>query len=172
MNHQATSRIRLAGSLGAGGGAAAIVGIYFVPWFSMTAWNGHSYGGLTLYKLQTFVSGGWYSYASQVMVLGAIILLASGSVAIFKSESRLSDLLCAGGLTIGSVVVVGASLRTGLPHWFTMEPLYLARGVGEWFCLVGAIFGIAGCAVALRAALNSNAPGVELDDEASMTPVA
>ena len=130
------------------GGVAALLGTYWISWFSLvgiTSSNPHFYGGFTLYHLQTFVTSGWYSYASRVMALGAVILIVSGIAAVFAPRSRSWQRGFTMGLAVGSGIVLVAAFGTGLPHWFTNEPLDFRRGAGEWVCIFGAVLGLIGC---------------------------
>jgi len=171
MNHQVRSRLRIGGLLGAVGGVLVIVGTYWMSWFSLKGYNGHSFGGSTLYHLQTFVTAGWYSYASQVMVVGAIFLLVSGIVAMVLTDSKVWELCCAVGMALGAAIVLFASLKTGLPHWFTIEPLYFTRGVGEWVCISGAVLGFVGGVMAWWSTLIAE-PVHVAEDQDSLTPVS
>jgi hypothetical protein len=172
MNHRTRAFSRAAGAFGVVGGVAVLLGTYWISWFSLsglTSSNVHSYGGFALYHLQTFVTSGWYTYASQVMGLGAVILVVSGIVAVFAPETRPSKRGCAVGLAVGSVIVLVAAFATGLPHWFTAEPLNFTRGAGEWVCVVGAVLGLIGC---VMTATTGSVSGKSQVEASASTPTA
>jgi hypothetical protein len=143
----------LAGALGIAGGVIVLLGTYWIAWFSLlgqTLSGVHRYGGISLYRLQMLSTGGWYSYASQVMALGAVLLVGSGVAAMISPQLRSLRRGVAACLVAGSLFVLAVAFATGLPHWFSHEPLYFARGNGEWVCITGAILGLVGAATATR----------------------
>ena len=148
MNRRTRAFSQAAGAFGVVGGVAVLLGTYWISWLSLTdlaSSPGRPFARITLYDLQTFVTNGWYTYASQVMALGAVILIVSGIIAVFAPESRPWIRGRAVGLAVGSVIVLVAAFATGLPHWFTHEPLYFTQASGEWVCVVGAVLGLIGC---------------------------
>jgi hypothetical protein len=147
MNRHTQPFALAAGALGIAGGVTVLIGTYWISWFSLSGQvvsGVHSYGGFSLYRLQMLSTSGWYTYASQVMALGAVILIGFGVVAITSRQRRSLKRGRATGLVFGSVIVLAAAFATGLPHWFSQEPLYFTRGAGEWVCVAGAILGLVG----------------------------
>ena len=164
MGRQTQPFALAAGALGIAGGVAVMLGTYWISWFSLSGQvlSGlHSYGGVSLYQLRTFARSGWYTYASQVMTLGAIILIGSGVLSIISRRGRSFTRGLTTCLAVGSVIVLVAAFATGLPHWFTHEPLYFARGAGEWVCIAGAIFGIVSSIMTTRTGSATEEPRLE-----------
>ena len=179
MNHRIDASFRSAGALAIIGGAVVLAGTYLIAWFSLSTYppsfsshRVYSYGGITLYHLQSFVAGnvGWYAFASVVMTLGGLLLVASGIVIVSATTSRRWLIRCASGMAVGSVTVLCAALGTGLPHWETMEPLIFTRGRAEWICVVGTVLGLTACVMAARSISRTGV--VRQDDRKEKTPVA
>ena len=174
MNHRDRVFSRVIGALGVAGGVVVLLGTYWISWFSLSSLTSsvpRSFGGSTLYHLQTFVTNGWYTYASQVMTLGAVILVVSALAAVFAPKSRPWERGCAIGLAVGSGIVLVAAFATGLPHWSAHEPLLFTRNAGEWVCVIGAILGLIGCLMTAVTGSVSGKSQVEARDSSSMAQV-
>lgn len=174
MSHRDRVFSTTVGSFGVAGGLTVILGTCWISWFSLTGLTSSvplSDGGSTLYHLQTFVTSGWYTYASQVMALGAVILVVSGLAVVFAPENWFWERVCAAGLAAGSGIVLFAAFATGLPHWYTHEPLMFTRGAGEWVCITGAILGLIGCLVATLRSSAVRKSHSEVSESPSMAEV-
>jgi hypothetical protein len=164
MSHQSMARPSIPGGLSIVGGALVLVGTYWISWFSLTGWSGYHFGGFSLYQLRTFVNAGWNTHASQVMTLGAAILVISGIAGLIAAGGRTwLNWACAVGTAIGSSVTLFAAISTGLPHWSTHEPLFYSRDAGEWICVAGALLGIAGCVMTTMVGSRLREPRAKAD---------
>jgi hypothetical protein len=97
MNHRDRVFSRVIGALGVAGGVVVLLGTYWISWFSLSSLTSsvpRSFGGSTLYHLQTFVTNGWYTYASQVMALGAVILVVRVGCCFRAEEQALGTWMC------------------------------------------------------------------------------
>ena len=182
ISHQINTSFRTAGALGIAGGVVAVVGTYWISWFSLSSYPSdasgsnsypiYRYGGITLNHLRSFVAGngGWYAYASFVITLGALLLVGSGIVMASVNTSKSWSIRCAAGMAIGSLITLGAALGTGLPHWFTQETLIFSRGPAEWFCVAGGVLGLSALVVAARSI--SRMGGTRSNEIDEKTPLA
>lgn len=135
---------RVCGGLSIVGGAVAATGT-LLTWFHLegqTSGPKFSFGNFTIYQLGNFNSGFWNSIAGYVILIGAV-LMVGGGYALFGGPvgmraQKWRPLI----IGVGVASVLSGALRTGLPHWFTMEPLWFTRGPGEITCLVGAGVGL------------------------------
>lgn len=146
---------RIAGALSFVGGVIVGVGT-FSTWFHLegqTSSPRFSFGFFTIYQLDEFNAGFWYSVAGVVILVGAALLVGAG-VALFGvlSGNRLRKWPPV-VMAVGTLVVLAGALGTGLPHWFSQEPLWWTRGPGEMMCLWGAGVGFLALLVVVSSGL-------------------
>jgi hypothetical protein len=146
---------RIAGALSFVGGVIVAVGT-FATWFHLEGQSSSprfSIGFFTIYQLGEFNAGFWYSVAGAVILVGAVLLVGAG-VALFGvlSGNQLRKWPPV-VMAVGTLVVLAGALGTGLPHWFSQEPLRWTRGPGEMMCLWGAGVGFLALLVVVSSGL-------------------
>ena len=148
MDTQVRPRDRVGSSLSMIGGLLVVWVIYWAPWWSSTyphLFRDHGPDDVTLYQLPFYYGlSGWHLYVSQVMALGAIVLIASGVMVTVASGSRLWKLTCAIGMAMGVAIVVFVSLKAAFIPLSLSDGRQIAKSYGEWIALTGAMFGLSG----------------------------
>ena len=135
---------RVCGLLSIVGGAVAATGT-LLTWFHLegqTSGPKFSFGDFTIYQAGNSSTGLWYSIAGFVILIGAV-LMVGGGYGLFRAPVGMrTQKWRRGTIGVGVVSVLYGALGTGLPHWFTTEPLWITRGPGEMTCLFGAGIGM------------------------------